>query len=304
MPRTALSPQNPLPSQLISQRGNASASPWSLLLAATLAGALTPGLAMAQDADMTTSATTPTDSTSRWDVTVGAGGGVRPTYEGSNRHMTIAVPYVAVTYDNWLSLGPNGLNAYGTKGNLRFGGGVTGASGRLDHDSDNLFKLGDDRLRGLREIQSAPGLRAFASYKLGRINIGGSVTKFYGSSNHQGDPKNKGLLVSVGAAIPLRITEKLTITTAIGATWADAKYAQTFFGVTEAQSAHSQFAPFKASSGLKSVDADLSISYRFNRHWSVQTLLQMKALTGNAAESPVTFADNEASFFTTINYHF
>ncbi|MEO9077867.1 MAG: MipA/OmpV family protein [Rhodanobacter sp.] len=304
MPRTALSPQNYVSYHLTSRRGNTQAYPWPLILAATLAAALSPTLVMAQADDKATSTTTPTNSTSRWDVSVGAGGGVRPTYEGSDRYMTIAVPYIAVTYDNWLSLGQDGLNAHVTKGNLRFGGGVTGASGRLDHDSDNLLRLGDDRLKGLREIQSAPGLRAFASYQLGRVHIGGSVTKFYGSSNHQNDPKNEGLLVSVGAAIPFHTTDKLTITTAVGATWADTKYTQTFFGVTEAQSVYSRFAQFKASSGLKSVDADLSISYRFNRHWSVQSLLQVKALSGDAAKSPVAFADNDASFFTTINYRF
>lgn len=274
------------------------------MLAATLAGTPLPGLAMAQDDDKAGSTIAYADSTHRWDVTVGAGVGVRPTYEGSDRYTTIAVPYAEATYNDWLSLGHNGLNAYVTKGNLRFGGGVTGASGRLDRDSDNLLKPGDDRLKGLGEIQGAPGLRAFASYKLGRVNLGGSITRFYGSADHRNDPKNEGLLVSVGAAIPFQPTAKLTITTAVGATWADTQYTQTFFGVTEAQSAHSRFAPFNASSGLKSVDVDLSISYRFNRHWSVQSLMQMKVLSGDAAESPVAFAGNDASFFTPINYHF
>lgn len=273
------------------------------MLAATLASALTPGLVMAQDGDDTASAPSRSDSSSRWDATLGVGAGVRPTYEGSDRYVALPVPYIDVNYNDWLSFGRNGLNAYWSKGNLRIGGGITSAEGRLDHDSHNPLERGDDRLAGMGEIDRATGLRAFASYKLGRVNISGSVTRFYGSEHHD-DPRNEGLLVSIGAAIPFQITDKLTITTAVGATWADRKYTQTFFGVTEAQAKNSRFAPFAAGSGLKNVDADIGVSYHFNRHWSIQTLLQVKALSGDAARSPVTFSDTDASLITTINYHF
>jgi outer membrane scaffolding protein for murein synthesis (MipA/OmpV family) len=271
------------------------------MLAAALAGTLPSGVALAGEDDGP--APTATKSSGRWDVTLGIGAGTHPTYEGSDRHVVAPVPYIDINYGDWLSLGPDGLSAYWRKGDLRMGGGITRHGERRDSDTNGIIDQGDDRLKGLGTIDSAIGLKLFVSYMFGRVNVSGSVTRFHGSSKN-GAPKNDGTLVKIGAATPFQVTDKLTITAAVGTTWADEKYAQTFFGVTDVQSRRSRFTPFKAGSGLKDVDLDIGVSYRFNEHWSMLTLLQAKSLRGDAADSPITYSDTNVSFIATINYRY
>jgi len=278
-----------------------------MLTAALVGGVLIPSLAMAQDSDDSAPDHTHPDwssPASRWDVTVGGGVGVRPTYEGSDRYAVTPVPYIDVTYDDWLSLGPGGLSAYWHDGNLRIGGGLTRNGGRKDSDGNGIFNEGDARLKGLGNIGSAVGFKAFASYKLGLVKVSGTVTKFNGSTSSNGSPTNDGVLVGIDAAMPFHLTDKLMIMTKVGATWANQNYMQTFFGVTAMQAANSRFSPYTANAGLKNVDVGIGASYRFNPRWSIHVLLDVKELTGDAAKSPITFSKTDASFMTTINYHF
>lgn len=298
--------------------------PCSWLLAAALAGVLVPGLAAAQEHDdasrdvprpWTTghseqggdsrSATGAADASSPWDATVGLGVGMRPTYEGSDEYKAVPAAWIDITYDDWLSFGPDGLNAYWHTGGLRIGGGVTSFHGRNDSDSSDLLKRGDDRLKGMGDLDGSPAARVFVAYQWGRVHIGGSVTRAIGSSNDDVDDlEMEGTRADFGVSIPFSVTDKLTLTTAAGVTWADDKYTQALFGVTPLQSKRSGFAAYEAESGVKSVDLAFGASYQFSEHWSLMMLLHGEKLVGDAADSPIVFSDTNASFITTVNYHF
>jgi outer membrane scaffolding protein for murein synthesis (MipA/OmpV family) len=232
-----------------------------------------------------------------WDVTVGAGASVRPTFEGSNRSMVSPLPYLDVTYDDMISLGIKGLNAYWHQDDIRVGGGVTFDGGRKDSKGNGIFNEGDDRLKGLGNIDSSVGFRGFASYDLGLFNVGASVTKFTGS-------QNDGVLVDFGAELPYKVTDKLMVITHIGATWADDSYMKTFFGVTPAQAAHSRFRKFSAGSGLKDVGAGVNARYNFDKHWFAGAIADVKELTGDASKSPISYSDTNESFLVFVGYHF
>src|SRR5690625_2765034 len=321
----ASTPSRTAPGTLSRTQNHAGIRPWSWVLAAALTGALAPGMAMAQEhddawqdtarpwaasnaghadqSDDSRSAVGATDASSPWDVTLGIGAAMRPTYEGSDEYDVIPAPWVDITYDDWISLGADGLNAYWHAGNLRIGGGITHFDAREDHDSHDILKRGDDRLKGMGHLDGAPAIRAFAAYRWGQVNIGGSVKHALGSSS-KNDMQVEGTVVKIGASIPFRVTNKLTLTAALGATWADEKYTQALFGVTPEQAERSGFAPFKAESGLKSVGVAFGASYQFNEHWSFMTLVHGKKLTGDAADSPIVFSDTNTTVITTINYHF
>ncbi|MGH8210941.1 MAG: MipA/OmpV family protein, partial [Steroidobacteraceae bacterium] len=163
-----------------------------------------------------------------WDVSVGGGPGVRPTYEGSDRYVVTPLPFVSATYDDWLSMGPDGLNAYWHQGNFRIGAGPTFDDGREDKNSNGPFTQGDDRLKGLGDIEHALGVRVLSSYKLGPVVFDGSVTKL----THGG---NDGVLAHAGVALPYELTDKFSLTLSVGTTWANKSYMQTYFGVTPIQ---------------------------------------------------------------------
>jgi outer membrane scaffolding protein for murein synthesis (MipA/OmpV family) len=232
-----------------------------------------------------------------WDITVGAGAGVRPTFEGSNRTRVTPLPYVNVTYDDMISLGVNGLNAYWHQDGLRLGGGVTFDGGRKDSSGNGIFNEGDDRLKGLGNIDTAIGFKGFGSYDLGPFNVGASVTKFTGT-------QNDGVLVDFGAELPYMVTDKLMVIAHVGATWADDSYMKTFFGVTPVQAAHSRFSKFNAGSGIKDVGAGINVKYQFDKHWFVGAIADVKQLTGDASKSPISYSDTNETFLAFVGYHF
>jgi len=232
-----------------------------------------------------------------WDVTAGAGVGVRPTYEGSDERRTTALPFVQATYDDMVSLGVDGLNVYWHQDHFRFGAGLSYDSGRKDHKAGGIIDSGDDRLRGMGNISGAAGLKLFGAYNFGRLNVTGAVTKFDGSDN-------KGLIADVGADLPFKITDKLMVTAHAGATWANQDYMQTFFGVTPTQAADSGFREFTPKAGLKDVEAGVKAVYRLDQHWFVSANLGVRRLEGDAASSPTSFSKNEPAFITVLGYHF
>src|SRR5882724_11428975 len=65
-----------------------------------------------------------------WDVPLGAGAAVRPTYEGSDHYIASPVPFVNVIWRDTISLGVDGLSAYWRYENLRIGGGLSYGTGR------------------------------------------------------------------------------------------------------------------------------------------------------------------------------
>jgi outer membrane protein len=230
-----------------------------------------------------------------WDVTLGAGLGVRPTYEGSDHYIASPVPFAKVIWRDTISLGVDGLSAYWRYQDLRIGGGVTLSPGRVQNSG--IFSQGDGRLFGMGDIPAALGLRGFADYKLGFVNLNASVTKFTASGND-------GVLVNFGVAVPYRLTENTTITARVSADWADQSYMQTYFGVTPAQSASSGFAQFNAGAGIKDVGLALGVNHHFGRNWMLAVDARFTRLTGDAENSPIVFSKTATTFMSAIAYHF
>jgi outer membrane protein len=230
-----------------------------------------------------------------WDVTLGAGAVLRPTYEGSDRYIVSPVPYANVTWRDTISLGMNGLSAYWRHDNLRVGGGLTFDSGR--QQNTGAFHQGDDRLLGMGDIPAALGVKGFADYKLGLVNLNASITKFTANGND-------GVLVNFGVALPYKLTDTTTVTARVSADWADQNYMQTYFGVTPTQSQNSGYSQYNAGAGIKDVGIGLGLTHRFDEHWLLAVDARVTRLTGDAENSPIVFSKTGASIMSAIAYHF
>ena len=247
--------------------------------------------ALAQGASPTTAAK------SDWDVSLGAGAALAPTFEGSDRYHVLPVPLVSITYKDIISLNSTGLSAYWRTGGLRIGAGLTYNPGRDDSKDDGLFSNGDDRLRGMGDIDAALGLKAFASYRLWMLDLSAAATKYTGGDND-------GVVIDLGLALPYKLTGKLTLTPHVGATWANQDYMQTFFGVTATQAANSGFARHDADAGFKDIRAGIDANYRFDEHWFLSVRTDVKRLVGDAADSPISFSDTGVTAATMVGYRF
>ncbi|HWM61898.1 MAG TPA: MipA/OmpV family protein [Rhizomicrobium sp.] len=232
-----------------------------------------------------------------WEVTLGAGAGMRPTFEGSDRYTVRPLPVLSVTWRDTISLGEGGLSAYWHRKRFRIGAGLTFDAGRKDHSSGGIFESGDDRLKGLGTINAALGLRGFASYRLGPVNFDLSATKFTGR-------QNDGIVASLGASAPLPLTKQLVVMPHVHASWANGNAMQTYFGVTAAQASASIFPRFNAGSGLRDVRGGVNIIYRLSPRWFVAGDASVTRLMGDAARSPISISDTNVMVTTMIGYRF
>lgn len=237
------------------------------------------------------------NSTENVSLTVGAAALVRPTYMGSDRYKVAPLPLVSMTYHDWLSAGPTGLSAYWHAGALKLGGGLTFSGKRTDKNSNNLFEQGDERLRGMGSINAAAGVDLFADYDAGFIDVQMKATKFLGSDNN-------GVTIDFNGTVPVALGQHLRLLPTAGLTWASNSYMQTFFGVTAAQAAASQFAAFKAESGIRDMHAGISAQYWFTRNWFVTAGTTMTYLANDAADSPLRYARGQMLTMAGVGYHF
>lgn len=230
-----------------------------------------------------------------WTVTLGAGGAVRPTFEGSDRYFVTPVPFVSVVWRDMVSLDTSGLNVYYRLDGLQVGGGLTYNLGRTQNAG--VFAQGDSRLTGLGDIPAAPGLRGFVNYRLGPVMLGATLTKFLADGN-------SGLLVDASLGVPWRISDRFTVMGRLFATWADDTYMQTYFGVNAIQSINSGYAFYTAASGVKNVGLAIAANYRLSTSWIVSANAQVTQLTNDAAGSPISISDTGFMVISTIGYRF
>ena len=233
-----------------------------------------------------------------FDLTAGGGAVMRPTYLGSDRYRASLLPLLSVKWNDTISFGPDGMRLYWHNDRLTLGGGLTFDGGRNEKDRNFFaFGSGDERLKGLGKIDASIGYQLFASYRLWRINLDAAAIKYDGD-------QNKGVVVRAGAALPLRLTERLTITPHAGATWGNDAYTRTYFGVSATQALQSRFTRFDAASGVESASAGLRLQYAFDKHWFVMADATGALLLGDAKKSPISFANSATTVATAIGYHF
>ena len=232
-----------------------------------------------------------------WDVRVGAAAMMRPTFEGSDRYHASPLPFITVNWRDTITFGESGLSAQIRNGGLRYGVGLTFDAGRDDNGTGGIFGGGDDRLRGLGDIDFSLGVRGFATYRWQFLEFGAAITKYTGK-------QNDGILSDIGVSAALPLARNLLVVPNIRLGFADGKYMQTYFGVTALQASRSLFPAFNATGGLHQVRAGANLVYSFADNWFVGVNAGFTHLAGDAANSPISISDNYATALTFVGYRF
>jgi MipA family protein len=110
--------------------------------------------------------------------------------------------------------------------------------------------------------------------------------------------------LELGSEIPFDITSTLSGFVAPSIVWADARYNQSYFGVTAEQSARSGFKAYTAKAGLKSVGLAAGLNYKLSPQWSLNTAVSLSQLTGEAGKSPLVQKKAQASMNAGFAYTF
>ncbi len=74
---------------------------------------------------------------------------------------------------------------------------------------------------------------------------------------------------------------------ALTGSWGSSKYMQTYYGVSDAQSAASGFARHDAGAWIYAWSMDLDWNHKLTARWSVLAAAGVTQLTGEAGDNPI-----------------
>jgi MipA family protein len=231
---------------------------------------------------------------------IGLGVATVPTYEGSPNRRTVAGPDLTLSYRSrdWgtVEFGQRGLiwNAVET-GQFRFALVAQFDPGRKDRDTSTLNPTpGDKRLAGMGNVQSSTEAGIGLGY-------GPVMVVARQSLSERGA---KGAQVDMTVEMPWSLSDRLNLRFAVGATWANRDYMQTYFGVTAAQAQATSFSVYTPKSGCRKVDASVGAEYAMASSWKLQANLGFSRLGDDAAASPLVGRRNGASAALGVAYEF
>ncbi len=232
-----------------------------------------------------------------WDIRAGAGVMLRPTFDGSDRYRARPLPYLSVNWRDTLTLDQTGLNAQLRRPSYRIGMGLTFDGGREEQDTGGIFASGDDRLLGMGDIDFALGIRGFAAWQIGPVELNTQVTKFTGA-------QNDGIVARAGLSLLLPLGRSVMMVPGISAGWSNDNHTQTFFGVTPLQASRSIFPQFAAGSGFQDVRAGANLIYTLSPNWFANVNVGVTRLLGDAADSPLSLSDTSVTGVVAVGYRF
>jgi MipA family protein len=275
----------------------------TLVIAIVLIGAwLSTGVALAQPAS-TGDAIDPGD-TAPGDgirVTLGAGAGVAPDYEGSDYYQ--AVPLWNLNVSNlyhpktYVQLfGPLLRSNFIPDDHWRLG-----VAGQFIKKRDNVH---NDRVDDLKSVDASLMLGLVGGYDFLADPRRDLVLEVEARQDVAND---NGFLATIRGAYRARLTESLGMVAYVGSTWADEDYMKSYFSVDAANAAASGLDQFNADEGFKDVSFGGAVNYRFLERWSVAVLGTYARLLNDAKDSPIVDDVGDANQFfggALINYQF
>lgn len=216
------------------------------------------------------------------EFSLSGGGMVGPAYGGSDSYK--ASPSVGLSF-GYLS---SGSVSFGTEGGVAFAPGLSvspsvnirGTRTSADHDE----------LAGLPDVDRAYEVGLRMSYTTEDWQVFGALRR--GFKGHT------GLIGEVGGNVIFRPADKWTLNIGPRATFANAAYTNTYFGVAPGGTVLAT--PYSAGGGIVSTGFEMGAQYRINRNWAVDGAVTYSRLRGSAADSPIVRAGSADQFGASI----
>ncbi|WP_085633728.1 MipA/OmpV family protein [Pseudomonas sp. R16(2017)] len=231
------------------------------------------------------------------DVTLGLGAAYGPRYLGSENYTSTALPMLRVErgmffFDLKEGLGlqwqsPSGFSASASIGQ---------DAGRADGDSK--YRYGSDKLKGMGEVGSSTVLNLHAAQQLT------SWLALRAKAELRTGGEKRGDQYALGFESKLFDGARDKVTWGFDAHAGNARFNQTYFGVTDQQSAKSRFASYKADKGIYAYSSELTWMHAFDEHWSTIAGVELTHYTDQVRHSPIITKDTTAVSYLGVNYAF
>jgi outer membrane scaffolding protein for murein synthesis (MipA/OmpV family) len=226
-------------------------------------------------------------------VTLGAGAVGEPRYPGSKRYLLNPYPYIAIRYDDLLSIGVEGIRVNVIRlGALRAGPLLRYEDGRQQTD--------DTLLRRLPNISPSIDAGAFATYRLGSVEF---LALAQQAVLHRRNGLTGGLRMTYREGFSL-LGKSAYVETGPEIEFANREYETTWFGITSFESSRSGLREFSPSAGVLDVGLRSSLTVQESKHILVRGVVNFKELTGNAGDSPLTTSKSQWLVGAGVGYKF
>lgn len=233
----------------------------------------------------------------RTDVTLGLGAAYGPRYLGSQDYTAATLPMLRIERGMFFldlkdGLGLQWQSASGFSASAAIGFDA----GRADGNSG--YRYGSDKLKGMGEVSSATVLNLHAAQQLTPWLALTAKAELRTAGEKRGDQ------YALGLQSTLLDTDRDTITWSIDAHAGNARFNQTYFGVTAEQSTTSRFARYQADQGIYAYSSELSWLHVFDRHWSTVAGIELTHYTDQVRNSPIVTKDTTTVGYLGVNYAF
>ena len=213
-----------------------------------------------------------------------------PRYAGGEESRTIVAPSCTAILASGLFADPISGIGFNASGDPRFEYGVRVTIG-----------LGRDEpatLHGLGRIRDRANIGPFANFNVTeRFSLQSAFRHGSGYDAH-------GLLADVGASYDVFQHGPVSITLDASASFANRAYMRSFFGVSDAQSHASGFAPYDPGAAMQWRTAGISVTAPVHRKALAVVALESTHLGGVAAASPYATRRNSWAIEATVSYAF
>ena len=223
------------------------------------------------------------------DISIGAGVGLAPDYEGSEDYEFVPIPYARVAFDNGMFATIQGVTA---KANLI--PSQTWRLGPMYNYRASRSRVDNSQVDDMQNVSDASELGGFGGF---------DYKGWFGFLEFLADigDAHEGWLGTAKAGYNWAASESWTLSFGLSATYADDDYMDTYFSVSRRDSERSGLRETDADEGLKDIGFDLGISCQFTENWGGRLLGNYKLLLNDADESsPVTDEGSQHQFFLGI----
>lgn len=229
---------------------------------------------------------------------VGLGVGYLPEYLGAKKHR--AVPILIGEYNNGKGFFVSSMRGIGMEsnyGDVKLSAALGFRAGR-DDSRNNSALFGSDDLRGMGDISGMlTGNLEVSTLVAGNI-------KLYASTNLALSKRENGSSYKFGVSPLLYQSTTDQVGLDLSAEYGDAKFNQTYFGVSAAQSARTPYKAFQVKAGFNQLSASVAWNHVIDSNWSVRTMVGVSQLTGDVADSPIVKKKTNPAILSTVNYRF
>jgi len=185
---------------------------------------------------------------------------------------------------------------------------MLGGTGAGTIDQQGLAISPSVGTQGVRDRRSAPDLAALegidGAIELGlRLSYGvGPVTAF--GTMRRGFLGHEGVTGTVGAKYRTNLSERVTLWSGVQVGYGNARFNDTYFGVTEPESVASGFPAYAPGGGINEAALTLEARYLLTPDTALVGEVQYGKLIGDAADSPVVQDEYQPSLRLGITRRF